>query len=67
MTGMTDVDPEATEITNVVIGNLGGTGTYMDVIGMDPGADMHCPSTEAACVQEVPANTPIGLLCCAVF
>ncbi|CAM9119621.1 unnamed protein product, partial [Ectocarpus fasciculatus] len=52
MTGMTDVDPEATEITNVVIGNLGGTGTYMDVIGMDPGANMHCPSTEAACVQE---------------
>ncbi|CAM9227153.1 unnamed protein product, partial [Ectocarpus sp. 12 AP-2014] len=52
MTGMTDVDPEATEITNVVIGNLGGTGTYMDVVGMYPGADMHCPSTEAACVQE---------------
>lgn len=52
-TGLADVDPSATEITNVVIGNLGGTGTYKEVVSMAPGANMQCTDTNAACVQEV--------------
>lgn len=52
-TGLTDVDPLATEITNVVIGNLGGTGTYKEVMSMAPGENMQCTDTSAACVQEV--------------
>ena len=51
--GGTDVDPDASEVTNVVISNLGGTGTYMDVVSMAAGANMICPDEEAACVQEV--------------
>lgn len=62
-TGLSDIDSFATEITNVVIGNLGGTGTYKDVVSMAPGADMQCTDTSAACVQEVinPFG-PTGLL-----
>lgn len=50
-TGSSDVDPDATEITNVVIENVGGTGTYKDVVYMVPGQDLKCP--DSYCVQEV--------------
>lgn len=52
-TGLTDVDPKATEITNVVIGNVGGSGTYKEVMSMAPGSGMKCTNTADACVQEV--------------
>lgn len=51
--GLSDVDSSAAEITNVVIGNLGGTGTYGEVVGMAPGADMLCTDAMAACEQKV--------------
>lgn len=51
--GLGDVDSEAAEITNCVIGNLGGSGTYMDVDSMAPGENMQCSDEEAACVQKV--------------
>lgn len=51
--GLTDVDPTADEVTNVVISNLGGEGTYNDVVSMAPGTGMSCVDTDAACVQEV--------------
>ncbi|CAM9096280.1 unnamed protein product, partial [Hapterophycus canaliculatus] len=51
-TGLTDVNPKATEITNVVIGNVGGSGTYKEVVSMAPGSGMTCGNTAAACVQE---------------
>lgn len=46
------VDSTATEITNVVIDNLGGTGSYSNVVSMAAG-EQNCPDTAAACVQEV--------------
>lgn len=52
-TGLSDVDPSAAEITNVVIGNVGGTGKYKEVVSMAPGADMLCTDENAACVQTV--------------
>lgn len=51
--GLGDVDAGAAEITNCVIGNLGGSGTYMDVESMAPGQDMQCSDEAAACVQKV--------------
>eukprot|EP00752_Nemacystus_decipiens_P009999 g8915.t1 len=60
-TGLSGVDPAATEITNVVIGNLGGEGTYKDVESMAPGADMQCTDTNAACVQkDVTVSGPLS-------
>lgn len=52
-TGLTDVDPESEEITNVVISNLGGVGSYKEVTSMAPGENMQCSDEAAACVQEV--------------
>lgn len=46
------VDRDASEITNVVLTNLGGTGTYQDVMSMADG-EINCPDEEAACVKEV--------------
>eukprot|EP00904_Undaria_pinnatifida_P006640 jgi/Undpi1/3105/HiC_scaffold_15.g06479.m1 len=45
------VDRDASEITNVVLTNLGGTGTYQDVMSMADG-EINCPDEEAACVKE---------------
>lgn len=52
-TGLGDVNPDAAEITNVVIGNVGGSGTYTEVMSMAPGENMECTDTAAACVKEV--------------
>ena len=46
------VDATAEEITNVIINNVGGTGSYEDVVSMAPG-EQNCPDTAAACVKEV--------------
>lgn len=64
--GLKDFDTTATEITNVVISNLGGTGTYEEVMSMAPGENMVCSDTAAACVKEVsaPFFTPTA---CVVF
>lgn len=51
--GGSDVDPRATEITNVVISNVGGAGTYNDVVDMLPGENMRCSAGAGACVKEV--------------
>lgn len=63
-TGLGDVNREAVEITNVVIGNVGGAGTYTDVVSMAPGQNMECTDTAAACVKEVsrPACTSDTLM-----
>lgn len=46
------VDSTATEVTNVVIDNLGGNGSYSNVVSMAAG-EQNCPDTAAACVKEV--------------
>lgn len=46
------VSPGAEEITNVVINNLGGTGSYENVVSMAPG-EINCPDKAAACVKKV--------------
>lgn len=51
--GGDDVDPDAEVITNVVISNLGGTGTYDDVVDMIAGENMVCSAGATACVKEV--------------
>lgn len=48
-----DVDPTAEKITDVVISNLGGTGTYQEVVNMVPGENMVCPEPDDTCVQKV--------------
>ncbi|CAM9758145.1 unnamed protein product [Pylaiella littoralis] len=50
--GLGDVDPGAVEITNAVIGNVGGSGTYTEVMSMAAGENMQCTDTVAACVKE---------------
>lgn len=51
--GLDDVNPSASEVTNVIISNLGGSGTYQEVISMQPGEGLSCIDEDAACVQEV--------------
>lgn len=58
--GLGDVDPSATEVTNVVISNLGGSGTYLDVVSMQPGEGLTCTDEDAACVQEVSSSVDIA-------
>lgn len=53
--GGTDVDPSAIEITNVIISNIGGSGTYNDVVDMISGEDMVCSAGASACMKEVMA------------
>ncbi len=62
-----DVDARATEITNVVIGNLGGTGTYKEVVSMASGDNMDCAGFSAACVQEVRYGIAIRVGCVLVL
>lgn len=55
-----DVDPDAHVILNAVIINVGGSGYYDDVVDMDPGEDMSCPSFPDSCVKEVRRSHTFG-------